>query len=192
MNIAEILVLAVGLSMDAFAVSLCLGLNMEKATFKKSLTVGGYFGFFQAAMPLIGFFAATLFADKIIAFDHWVAFGILIFLGGKMIAAVFKKDEQTEKQEPSLSPAKMLPYALATSIDALAVGVSLALASSEAKIFPAVLTIGIVTLVFSAAGVKIGNLFGTKIKSKAEIAGGVILILIGVKILLEHYGVISF
>ncbi|MDR1754000.1 MAG: manganese efflux pump MntP family protein [Eubacterium sp.] len=184
MSFGEIVLLAVGLSMDAFAVSACIGLTLSKATIKKSLTAGLYFGVFQAGMPLIGYFVARLFADKIIAFDHWIAFGLLVFLGVKMIVESFKNEGFSE-EKASLKPSQMLPLAVATSIDALAVGVSLAFAG--ASIAPAVSIIGITTLIISMIGVKIGNAFGTKFKAQAEIAGGVILILIGVKILIDSY-----
>ena len=188
MNIAVLFALAIGLSMDAFAVSICAGLTMTKATLKKALIVGLYFGVFQAVMPLIGFAAASLFADMIIAFDHWIAFGLLCFLGGKMILGSFKKEKQPE-EETVLGPKQMLPLAIATSIDALAVGVSFAFL--QVQIIPAVLLIGITTFIISAAGVKIGNIFGTRFKSKAELAGGIILVLIGLNILLEHLGVFA-
>ena len=180
----ELLLIAIGLSMDAFAVAICAGLTMPKATVRKALIVGVYFGLFQALMPVIGFFVATLFADKIIAYDHWVAFALLCFLGTKMALGSLKKEESQSNNETSLAPAKMLPLALATSIDALAVGVSFAFL--RVNIAPAAAFIGITTLLLSMLGVKIGNVFGTKFKSKAELAGGIILILIGLKILLEH------
>ena len=204
MNLFEFFILAVGLSMDAFAVAICAGLTMDKATLSKSFIVGLYFGVFQAVMPLTGYMAATLFADKIIAFDHWIAFTLLCFLGSKMIVGSLKKDgcpdrecpddacrdrtcpggTKPETKEASLKPSQMLPLALATSIDALAVGVSLAFL--KVNIIPAVSFIGTTTFVLSAIGVKIGNIFGTRYKSKAELTGGIILILIGLKILLEH------
>jgi putative Mn2+ efflux pump MntP len=169
-----------------------------------------YFGFFKAGMPLIGLFVARQFADSIFAYDHWIAFVLLSFLGGKMIAGSFKKEgchdracpaeicsdrscpggKRPDNKEASLTPAKMLPLALATSIDALAVGISLAFL--HVSIVPAVSLIGIITLVLSMIGVKIGSIFGTKFKSTAELAGGFILIFIGIKILLEHLNVINF
>ena len=184
MQFVTILLIAVGLSMDAFAVAVCAGLTMPKVTPKKALIVGLYFGVFQAAMPIIGFFVARVFADKIIAYDHWIAFALLCFLGVKMILGSFKKDGGKESGEASLKPSKMLSLALATSIDALAVGVSFAFL--RVSIVPAAAFIGITTLLLSMLGVKIGNVFGTRFKSKAELAGGIILILIGLKILLEH------
>jgi len=179
----ELLLLAVGLSMDAFAVAVCIGLSMMKANMKKALTVGLYFGVFQAVMPLIGYFAAALFAEKIIAYSHWIAFGLLCFLGGKMIADSFGKEVRPDAY--SIKPSKMLPLALATSIDALAVGVSFAFL--QVSIIPAVSVIGVTTLILSMAGVKTGNIFGVRFKSKAQLSGGIILALIGLKILLEHF-----
>jgi len=210
MSLIEILFIAVGLSMDAFAVSVCTGLTMPRATVKKAFITGLYFGVFQAVMPLIGYFAANLFANKIVSYDHWIAFVLLCFLGLKMIIESHKKEgcpdrecpvsacsdrvcpggKRPDNKEASLKPAQMLPLAFATSIDALAVGVSLAFL--RVSIVPAVTFIGITTLVLSMAGVKIGNIFGSKFKSKAEFAGGVILVLIGLKILLEHLRIISF
>ena len=190
MGFPELVILAIGLSMDAFAVAVCAGIPMRRVTVKNALIVGLYFGVFQAAMPLIGYFAASLFAEKIKAFDHWIAFGLLAFLGVRMIIGNFKKEENCEDQPSSLKPGKMLPLAVATSIDALAVGVSFAFLRVD--IVPAVSLIGAVTLVLSMAGVKIGKVFGSRFKSKAELMGGIVLVLIGLKILLEHLGVISF
>jgi putative Mn2+ efflux pump MntP len=210
MSFIELFLLAVGLSMDAFAVAVCAGLTMLKLNIKKALVIGLYFGIFQAVMPLIGYHTATLFADKIITYDHWIAFALLCFLGGKMIVDSFKKDgcsdrecpneicpdrkcpggEKPNRRESSVKPAKMLPLALATSIDALAVGVSFAFL--RVSIIPAVSFIGITTFALSLVGVKLGNVFGTRFKSKAELAGGIILVLIGMKILLEHLNIISF
>jgi putative Mn2+ efflux pump MntP len=187
----ELFLLAVGLSMDAFAVSVCYGLTMRRATLKKMFVPGLYFGAFQFIMPVIGFLAATMFADYIIGYDHWIAFLLLAFLGGKMIHGSFEKEEEECGEacaEASLKPAQLFPAALATSIDALAVGVSLAFLRVE--IVPAASFIGVTTLAFSMAGVKIGSIFGSRFKSKAEILGGVILIAIGAKILLEHIGIL--
>ena len=210
MGFVELLFLAVGLSMDAFAVAVGAGLTMPKVNIKKALIIGLYFGLFQAAMPIIGYLVATLVADKINAYDHWIAFGLLCFLGGKMIISGLKKggcpdrecpDEacvdrecpsggRADRTEASVKPAQMLPLAIATSIDALAVGVSFAFLRVNVPI--AVLIIGITTFALSLVGVKIGNVFGMRFKSKAEIAGGIILVLIGLKILLEHLHIISF
>lgn len=199
MDIIELLFIAIGLSMDAFAVSLCLGLTMSRITIKKALIVGLYFGLFQGIMPLIGYLLGTQFSNKIVAFDHWIAFVLLCCIGGKMIVESFKKEgcsdrqcpaekcsdrECPAKQEPTLRPAEMLPLAIATSIDALAVGISFAFLN--VNIFSAILSIGIITLTFCMSGVKVGNTFGVKFKSKAELAGGIILVSMGLKILLEH------
>lgn len=186
MRFTELFLIAVGLSMDACAVGICAGLTMRKAIMKKALIIGLYFGIFQAVMPLIGYIAATRFADRIIAYDHWIAFVLLCFLGGKMISGSFKKDENPDK-EISIKPVQILPLAVATSIDALAVGVSFAFL--KVGIGPAVCFIGVITFLLSAVGVMAGNAFGVKLKSKAEFTGGVILILIGLKILLEHLNI---
>jgi putative Mn2+ efflux pump MntP len=207
--------------MDTFAVSVCAGLTMPKFNIKKALVMGLYFGVFQAVMPLVGYLAATLFAEKIIAYDHWIAFALLCFLGGKMIIGSIKKGDRPadndcpcetradatnpgdaragitnprvdkpDQMETSVKPAQMLPLALATSIDALAVGVSFAFL--RVIIIPAVSFIGITTFIISLAGVKIGNVFGLRFKSKAELTGGIILVLIGLKILLEHMDIVIF
>ena len=186
MTLFELFLLAVGLSMDAFAVGICMGLTMKKSILKKAFIIGLYFGIFQAVMPLIGYMTAIWFADIITFFDHWIAFGLLCFLGGKMIWGSFKKEEVDDK-EASLTPAKMLPFALATSIDALAVGISFAFL--QADIIPAVSFIGVTTFILSMIGVKTGNLFGIKFKSQSEFAGGIILALIGFKILFGHLSV---
>lgn len=190
----ELLLVGVGLAMDAFAVSVCQGLAMEKATWKKALIIGLYFGIFQAAMPLIGYAVGSQFADAIKAFDHWIAFFLLAFIGLRMAVGSIKemrkpKEEACKPQEVSLSPKKMLPLAVATSIDALAVGISFAF--MNVAIAPAVTYIGIITLVLSMAGVAIGSLFGAKFKTKAELFGGIMLVLIGAKVLLEHLGLIN-
>jgi len=182
-------IIAVGLSMDAFAVAVCQGLSMDKVKLRSMVMVGLYFGIFQAAMPLIGYLIGAQFADKIVAFDHWIAFILLGIIGGRMIKGSFESCD--EKQDAaSLQFKDMLPLALATSIDALAVGVSFAFLSID--IAPAVSFIGVTTFLLSAAGVKIGGIFGAKYKSKAELAGGIILILMGLKILLEHLGILAF
>ena len=210
MGIVELFLAAVGLSMDAFAVAACAGLTMSKISMKKALIVGLYFGGFQALMPLIGYMAAVWFADNIIALDHWIAYALLCFIGGKMIIGSFKKEgcpdrecpmeicadrecpggKRPDTAEASLKPTKMLPLAIATSIDALAVGVTYAFL--QVDIIPVVLFIGVVTFVLSMVGVKIGYAFGTRFKSKAEFTGGVILVGIGLKILLEHLGILNF
>ena len=187
MGFAELFLLAIGVSMDAFAVSICKGLAMKKATVGGMATVGGWFGGFQALMPLIGFYLGTLFASAIEAVDHWVAFILLGLIGISMIKEALGKEE--ECQDDSLAFKTMLVMAIATSIDALAVGISLAMAGNV-NIFTAVLLIGVTTFILSAIGVKIGNVFGSKYEKKAQFCGGVILILLGTKILLEHLGVL--
>lgn len=183
MGLFQLTLVALGLSMDAFAVAICKGLAMQKATIKQMLIVGLYFGLFQAAMPAIGYFLGAQFADFIQTWAHWIAFALLSVIGGKMVVESLRKKE-TEHESASLLPGKMLPLAIATSIDALATGVTFAFL--RVNILPAVLLIGTITLILSAAGTKIGNLFGARFKSKAELAGGIILIAMGLKILLEH------
>jgi len=186
MGILELLVLAVGVSMDAMAVSICKGLAMKKATFKNAMTCGIWFGGFQAMMPLIGFFLGALFADAIRKFDHWVAFVLLGIIGVNMLKEALEKGDSCSVQDADLSFKTMFLMAIATSIDALAVGISLAMVLDASHIFLAVLFIGLMTCGLSALGVKIGNVFGCKFEKKAQIAGGVILILLGTRILLEH------
>jgi len=193
MGIGELLLLAVGVSMDAFAVSICKGLAMKKATLKAGMTCGLWFGGFQALMPTIGFFLGTLFAEAIQAIDHWVAFVLLGIIGINMLKEALEKQEGCpccEEHNADLSVKTMFIMAVATSIDALAVGISLAMAGNV-NIWLAAALIGICTWGFSAAGVKIGNLFGSKFEKKAQLAGGMILILLGTKILLEHLGVLA-
>lgn len=189
MNLIELLILSVGLAMDAFAVAICKGLAMKKIRVSGCVTVGLWFGVFQAVMPLIGYFLGKQFSSHINKFDHWVAFGLLVIIGANMIRESFSKEEDTESA--SLSFKVMFPMAIATSIDALAVGVTFACLENT-NIVSAVALIGTITFVISAAGVKIGNIFGARYKSKAEFAGGTILIILGIKILLEHLGLISF
>ncbi len=187
MGFLELLALAVGLSMDAFAVSVCKGLSMKKSSVKGMMICGGWFGSFQALMPLIGFFAGSLFADAIAAYDHWVAFGLLFIIGVNMLWDAFAKKEE-QKENGDLSFKTMFVMAVATSIDALAVGVSLAMAG-DVNICTAVILIGCTTFLLSAVGVKVGSIFGNKYEKKAQAAGGVILILLGTKILMEHMGI---
>lgn len=189
MSVIELSILAVGLSMDAFAVSVCKGLSVEKVKVKHYFIVGSWFGGFQALMPAIGYLIGSAFERYITAVDHWIAFGLLVFLGVKMIIEAFEKGE--EEANASFGFKAMLVLALATSIDALAVGVTFALLPNVNIVF-AVLFIGVITFVLSAAGLKIGNVFGVRFKNKAEIVGGVILVLMGVKILLSHLGVLPF
>ena len=185
----ELFFVAVGLSMDAFAVAVCKGLTMKKVTLKKSLTVGLYFGIFQAIMPLIGYLVGIQFETQIKSIDHWIAFGLLAVIGINMIIGALKPEDEGGCCE-NISPKSMIPLAFATSIDALAVGVTLAFLNTS--IVPAVSFIGITTLLLSVIGVKIGNIFGSKFKSKAEFLGGIVLLLIGTKVLLEHLEIISF
>ena len=187
MSLFELFLIAVGLSMDAFAVAVCKGLSMSKITLQKSLVVGLYFGIFQSAMPLIGYFLGRQFAGLITAYDHWVTFILLGAIGFNMIR---ESREGEEKTDASLSPRSMLPLAVATSIDALAVGISFAFLS--VPIGPAVSFIGVITLTLSMVGVKLGNVFGVRYKSRAELAGGLVLILLGLKILLEHLELLPF
>ena len=179
----ELLSLAVGLSMDAFAVSICKGLSVNRVRPKHMLICGLYFGGFQALMPLIGYLLGVNFRSMIASVDHWIAFVLLSLIGANMLRESFSGDKD-ENVDASFGVKTMLLMAIATSIDALAVGVTFAFL--EVNIVPAVSFIGITTFVFSAAGVLIGNIFGTKWKNKAEFAGGAILILIGLKILIEH------
>ena len=191
MGFFELFLLGVGLSMDAFAVSVCKGLAMKKATLKSQMTCGLWFGGFQALMPLIGFFLGAMFADAIKSFDHWIAFGLLALIGANMLKEALEQEcDCCENQDADMSVKTMFVLAVATSIDALAVGISLAMAGNV-NIWAAVVLIGVTTCVLSALGVKIGNIFGSRYEKKAELAGGVILILLGVKILLEHLGVIG-
>lgn len=191
MGIGELLLLAVGLSMDAFAVSVCKGLALRKVTLRAELTCGLWFGGFQALMPLIGFFLGTLFAAAIQTVDHWIAFGLLAIIGANMLKEAFSQEEECCCENgANLSVKTMFVMAVATSIDALAVGISLAMVGNV-NIFFAVTLIGLCTCLLSALGVKIGNVFGSRFENKAEIAGGIILILLGVKILLEHLGVLA-
>ena len=186
MGLIELFVLAVGLSMDAFAVSVCKGLAMARCDVKKAMTCGIWFGGFQALMPAIGYVLGRQFANYITAIDHWIAFVLLAFIGGNMIREAVSGEE--EEADDSLDIKTMFLLAVATSIDALAVGITFAFLPGT-NIVAAVSFIGIVTFVLSSLGVKIGNVFGMRYKKKAEIAGGAILLILGVKILLEHLGV---
>jgi len=181
MNILELSFLSVALSMDAVAVAICLGLTMSKFSAKKAVIIGMYFGAFQAIMPLVGFLMGALFAERITAVDHWIAFGLLCFLGVKMIISSLKQEE-CPTEEASVKLSHMLPLAIATSIDALAAGVSLAFLRTN--IIIAVLFIGMTTFGLSVLGVRLGGLFGAKYKSKAELAGGIALILLAIWMLI--------
>ena len=183
MGLLELFILAVGLSMDAFAVSVCKGLAMKQITFKNAAIVGAWFGGFQALMPLIGWLLGSRFKSYITAIDHWIAFVLLLIIGANMIKESFDKSE--ESANASLGFKIMLMLAIATSID-------VTFAFLDVNIWWAVIFIGSITFTLSAIGVKVGSVFGVKYKSKAELAGGIILILIGTKILLEHLGIISF
>ena len=188
MSFVELLLIAIGLSMDAFSVSICKGLTTKKFSWRMALVCGFWFGFFQALMPIIGYFLGAQFQEMIEAYDHWIAFGLLFLIGANMIReAVWGKEES---QDGSLGFKTMLLLAIATSIDALAVGVSFA--CIRVKLWSSVIVIGLTTFAFSVLGVKIGNVFGSKYEKSAGIIGGIILILIGLKILLEHLGVIAF
>ena len=183
MGVAELIILAVGLAMDAFAVSICKGLAMNKTGIKECAIVGLWFGGFQAAMPLIGYFLGKAFEKYITSLDHWIAFILLGLIGAMMIKESFEKDE--DEADASLSVKTMVVMAIATSIDALAIGISFGVLP-DVNITLAVALIGIITLALCMVGVKVGNIFGAKYKSKAEFAGGIILVLLGTKILIEH------
>lgn len=185
MGILDLFLIAVGLSMDAFAVSICKGLSLGKISGKHMCIAGLWFGGFQALMPLIGYFLGSFFANAITEYDHWIAFLVLAVLGVNMIREAFQEEE---KLDDSMAVLTMLLLAVATSIDALAVGVTFAFL--KVAILPAVLFIGLVTFFLSAAGIKIGSVFGAKYEKKAEITGGAVLILIGVKILLDGLNIL--
>jgi putative Mn2+ efflux pump MntP len=183
MHITELLILAVGVSMDAFAVSICKGLSVRRLKPVHMISAAAWFGGFQALMPLIGYYLGVSFADSVADFDHWIAFVLLGIIGGKMMKEACEKDDECD-YNPDFSFKTMLILAVATSIDALAVGVSIAFL--KADIWTSILTIGLMTGAFSAFGVKLGNLFGCRYKSKAEFVGGLVLVGIGIKILVEH------
>lgn len=188
-----LLLMGVGLSMDAFAVSICKGLSMRKVNKKQCLVIGLFFGGFQALMPFIGWVLGSQFEQYITSIDHWIAFILLGFISGKMVVeAIREKDEAVEvgKMDPPLDLKEMFILAIATSIDALAVGITFAFL--QVPIVEAISIIGITTFVISVIGVYVGNFFGNRYKKKAELAGGIILILIGLKILLEHLGILTF
>ncbi len=182
MGIIELIILSIGLAMDAFAVAICKGLSMKKVRWKNVIIIATYFGFFQALMPLLGFLLGVNFRDKITNIDHWVAFILLVVIGINMIKEAIsnKKEEQSD----SIKFKDMIILAIATSIDALAVGVTFAFL--KVNIFLAISFIGIITFVISAVGVKLGAVFGYKYEKKAQLTGGIILILLGFKILFEH------
>lgn len=188
MSNLELFILAVGLAMDAFAVAVCKGLSIRTLKLRQALLVGLWFGLFQALMPALGWLLGSAFSELVQSVDHWIAFLLLAIIGGNMIREALHGDE--EDVDPSLSFGVMFLLAVATSIDALAVGITFAFLS--VNILAAVAFIGVITFAISAVGVKLGNLFGARYKSKAEFFGGAVLILIGLKILLEHLGVLSF
>lgn len=188
MGFQEIFLIGVGLSMDAFAVALCKGLNMKKVNYWHTVIIALFFGGFQAIMPFVGWFLGKQFESYIVSVDHWIAFGLLLYIGGKMISEARKPDDEGEEGIDKLDLKELTIMAVATSIDALAVGITFAFFS--VSIYSSITIIGITTFGLSIIGVLIGNRFGMKFKSKAEIAGGIILILIGLKILLEHLGIL--
>lgn len=188
MGILEISLLGVGLAMDAFAVSICKGLSMKKMNWKNAIIIALYFGIFQALMPMIGYFFGTTFESFVTTFDHWIAFILLALIGGNMIKESF--DNEDEKKNDKVDFKTMIVLALATSIDALALGITFAF--FDVNLLLAVAIIGIITFIISIFGVKIGNKFGDKYQNKAELIGGIILVILGIKILLEHLNIISF
>lgn len=188
MGLIEIFLIGIGLAMDAFAVSICKGLSMKKIDWKKAIIIALYFGGFQALMPVIGYFLGTTFESFVVQVDHWIAFLLLGFIGGNMIKEAF--DDELEKCNDNVDFKTMFVLAIATSIDALAVGITFALL--DVNIILSVAIIGIITFILSMFGVKIGNKFGNKYQNKAEFVGGLVLILLGIKILLEHLGIINF
>ncbi|MDD3946636.1 MAG: manganese efflux pump MntP family protein [Clostridia bacterium] len=190
MGVTEVFLIAVSLAMDAFAVSLCRGLCMRKINYKHAFIIAGLFGLFQAAMPILGWLLGRQFEQYIDQFAHWVAFALLLIIGGKMIADVFDKNEDKKELSCQLNVKELLVMAVATSIDALAVGFTFAFLG--ASIWMSVSIIGAVTFAICFLGVIIGNKFGAKFKKKAQFAGGLVLVFIGIKILLQHLGVINF
>lgn len=192
MSFFDVVLIGAALSMDAFAVSICKGLSVRKIKPGHLLAVGLYFGIFQAIMPTIGYFLGKQFEKYIKAFDHWIAFGLLLLIGANMIRESLSKEEPNEEKNSSFSIGTMLVLAVATSIDALAVGVSFALSGMKgSELLYSAVSIGVITCILSMLGLLAGNFFGAKYKSKAELAGGIILILMGTKILLEDLGVIN-
>lgn len=192
MGFVELFLIGVGLSMDAFAVSICKGLGMSRLNMKQAAVISLFFGGFQALMPLIGWALGSQLTDFITPIDHWIAFGLLAFVGGKMLWDAFHEDEEEESEiaDAKLDLKELLMLAIATSIDALAVGITFAFL--QMSIVPSITIIGLTTFVISFAGVAVGHFFGARFEKPATIVGGVVLILIGVKILLEHLGIIAF
>ena len=189
MEIIEILLLGISLSMDAFAVSVCKGLSMKEINWKKAIIIGSYFGIFQALMPVIGYILWSTFESLVTNIDHWIAFVLLVLIGGNMIREALSKEEN-DNYNDDVDFKTMSILAIATSIDALAIGITFVFLNVNVSF--AVTLIGITTFIISLIGVKLGNKFGSNYKSKAGIAGGIVLILIGIKILLEHLGIIAF
>ncbi len=193
MGLFEVFLTGVGLSMDAFAVAICKGLNMKKINYRQAIIIGLFFGGFQALMPFIGWLIGTRFEQYIVSIDHWIAFILLSFIGGKMLYDTLSEkndDCDTQSDNSKFDYKELLLMAIATSIDALAMGIMFALLG--VGIWSAILIIGITTFILSIFGVCIGNKFGVLYKKKAEIAGGVVLIILGLKILLEHLGILNF
>lgn len=190
MSLMEIFLIGIGLSMDAFAVAICKGLAMQKVNYKHTVLIAGYFGVFQALMPLIGWFLGSQFARYVTRFAPWIAFILLAIIGGNMIRESLSQEEDEEAESDVIRHKELLLLAIATSIDALAVGVSFSMVTLSVSIGAAVAIIGCTTFAISFGGVFIGNIFGAKYKNRAEFVGGAILILIGLKILLEHFGVL--
>ena len=186
MGVLGIVLIAIGLSMDAFAVSVCKGLSMKKMDWKKTVIIGAYFGAFQAIMPLIGYLLGIGFQDRVTSIDHWIAFTLLIIIGINMIKEAFEGAEEGKNDNVDFK--EMIVLAVATSIDALAIGITFAFL--RVNLLLAISMIGIITFAISIIGTKVGNKFGSKYEKKAELAGGIILILIGIKILLEHLGIL--
>lgn len=189
MSALELFILAIGLSMDAFAVSICKGLAVKRIDMGKAGIVGLWFGGFQALMPMIGYFLGSRFSNAIQSVDHWVAFILLSLIGANMIREALSRDEDAGRDSGSLSFKTMLMLAVATSIDALAAGITFAFLDVDIALAAGM--IGCTTCIISMAGAKVGGVFGTKYKSKAEMTGGVMLILLGLKILLEHTGILA-
>ena len=187
MSIIELLLLSIGLGMDAFAVAICKGISMKKMDLKKTLIIGLYFGGFQAIMPVIGFFLGSTFENIITNYDHWIAFFLLLIIGGNMIKESFSKESENICDDVSFKT--MIVLAIATSIDALAVGITFSFL--KVNIMLAITLIGIITFFLSIIGTKVGNKFGDKYENKSEFIGGIILILLGLKILLEHLGILT-
>lgn len=188
MKFFEIIIIAIGLAMDAFAVSVCKGLSMKKMSYRKAIIIAFYFGVFQAIMPIIGFFIGELFSNVVESIDHWIAFFLLLFVGGRMIKD--STDDEIEKRNDRVDFKTMIILAIATSIDALTIGITFSFFNTG--IFISSLIIGSITFVLSVLGVVLGYKFGDLFQNKAEFVGGIILIILGLKILLEHLGIIAF